>query len=230
MKRETARLKDKLPLKGRFTVYVTRGMPRLIPGTRIETVPGPFGPVQAPKNLYRSCAIDLSQVRLISKQEINNIIVDLGKDEVIQSLTTGFVHPIVRMAIGDRGTIPSDQTVPKVPTADKTTLYNEVYRDDVDATVLNIGTPTAHEAQFIKAFSSLVIPLTSFSNQANPIVNEVGLVTANLNLTPLPRSAIAAPATPLADEVLFAMRTFNSVPFQAANEIAVTVRYTIFIE
>jgi len=205
-------------------------MPALKLGAPILTMPGPYGLIDAPPRLFKSCELDFSSAPLLSSEHVNNIIVNIGKDQVIQSLTTGFVQPIVRMAVGDQGTIPSDQTVPKIPTATQTTLFHEVYRADVDATVLNIGTPTVHQVQFTKAFSSLVIPLTSFANQANPLINEVGLITANLNLTPLPRAPVAAPAAPLADEMLFATRTFNSVPFLAANQIAVTVRYTIFIE
>jgi hypothetical protein len=222
MKRAARELKDKLSPKGRVEIFISRGMPALKLGF----------PVGDPCNkVFESCAIDFSGVMMVRRPEILNIIVNQGKDQVITNLTpTGVVYPIVRMSIGDRGTIPSDQTVPKVPVATATTLYDEVYRDDIDATVLNVGTPTVHQVQFVKAFSSLVIPLTSFSNQANPIVNEVGLITANLNITPLPRAPVAAPATPPSDEKLFATRTFNSVPFLAANQIAVTVRYTIFIE
>jgi hypothetical protein len=47
---------------------------------------------------------------------------------------------------------------------------------------------------------------------------------------PLPRPPVAAPNTPDADESMFSIRTFKSVPFEAANEIAVTIRYTIYIE
>jgi hypothetical protein len=160
-----------------------------------------------------------------------NIILNVGKDRIIESLTTGFVRTIARMAIGDRGTIPSDPTVPKVPTSDMTALYNEVYRDDIDTTVLNIGLPTTHEVKFTKVFSSLDVPITSFSNQANPVVNEVALVMADLfGGNPLPRPPVAAPDAPDVDEELFSIRTFKSVPFEAANEIAITVRYTIFIE
>ena len=74
-------------------------------------------------------------------------------------------------------------------------------------------------------------PITAFSNQANPIVNEVGLVMADLfGGNPLPRAPVAAPDPPDADEEVFSIRTFKSVPFEAANEIAITIRYTIFIE
>jgi len=105
-----------------------------------------------------------------------------------------------------------------------------VYRADIDAVVLNVGTPTVHEALFVKTFSAVDVPITSFSNQAVPVINEVGLITADLISLPLPRPPVAAPAAPPADEKLFSIRTFKSVPFESANQIAVTIRYTVFVE
>lgn len=222
MRREQAVFRDELKPKGRVEIFSSRGVPRLVPGKLLSNRCG--------VKVYDSCDIRFDEGKLLGKQDLMNIVVNVGKDKVIQSLATGFVNPIVRMVIGDRGTIPSDPSEPKVPDATMTGLYNEVFRDDVEATVINVGTPTVHQIQFIKSFSSLVIPITSFSNQALPVVNEVGIITADLTVSPLPRPPVAAPATPDADEALFAIRTFKSVPFEAANEIAVTIRYTIFIE
>lgn len=218
-------MKESLGLKGKLDIFVTKGAkPSIINGPELPTRAG------YPR-VYKSAKIDFSQTKIIDEQHIHNIILNLGKDRVIETLTTGFINVIARMAIGDRGTIPSDQTVPKVPTADQTTLFNEVYRDDVDTTTLDVGTPTVHEVTFIKTFSALEVPITAFSNQANPLVNEVALVMADLlGGAPLPRPPVASPDTPDADEELFSTRTFKSVPFEAANEITVTIRYTIFIE
>ena len=218
-------LKDQLKPEGRVELFVTKGArPEL---TLLDPLPSSPG---FPK-VYRDHHLDFSRCNVIASQDIKNILVNIGKDQVINSLTTGFVHPIARMAIGDRGAIPSDSTVPKVPVATYDALYNEIYRDDLDATVLNIGTPAAHQVKFIKTFSALLIPITSFSNQANPVVNEVGLITADLlSGNPLPRASVSSPATPDADEKLFSIRTFKSVPFQAADEISITIRYTVFIE
>lgn len=233
-------LRDKLPgLKGKVELFVTEGAPKLVNGNWINTPEAleKTSPYLAklmregrlPKQ-YDSCVIDFSKTKELQKAQVYNIILDQGKDKVITSLATGFINVICRMAVGDRGTLPSDQTVPKVPTSDMTALYNEVYRSDVDSTVLDVG-GLVHEIKFVKTFSATVVPITSFSNQANPIVNEVGLVTADLlSGNPLPRPDVAAPAASDADEKIFSIRTFKSVPFQAANEIAVTIRYTIFIE
>ena len=181
--------------------------------------------------VYDSAEIVYNEEDLISREEIKNIVLNAGKDRTISSLGSGFIKTVCRMAIGDRGTIPSDPTVPKVPVDTFTALYNEVFRSDVDVTTLNIGTPTTHEIKFIKTFSAIDIPLTAFSNQAKPTVNEVAIVMADLLAgTPLPRADVAAPGANLPDEELFAMRTFKSVPFDAANDLSITIRYTIFIE
>jgi len=216
-------IKEALIPKGKVEIFVSKKRPKIILGPKIAKI--------THQNIYEYAELDFSESGLISKQELMNIVVNQGKDRVINSLTTGFIRTVARMSVGDRGTIPSDSTVPKVPTADQTEIFNEVYRDDLDVTTLDIGTPTVHEVKFIKTFSALDVPITSFSNQANPVINEVGLIMADLlGGAPLPRPPVASPALPDADEELFATRTFKSVPFEAANEIEITIRYTIFIE
>lgn len=216
-------VKEKIKPRGRVEVFVTKGKPKIIPGELISNLRG--------HKVYRSAEIDFSNTKVISKEVVENIIVNAGKDMMIEGLTTGFGKVVARMAIGDRGTIPSDSTIPKVPLATMDALYNEVYRDDLDTTVLDIGTPTTHEAKFIKTFSALDINISAFSNQSNPVVNEVGLIMADLLAgNPLPRPPVEAPNSPDADEELYAIRTFKSVPFEAANEISITFRYTVFIE
>lgn len=216
-------LKDKFKITGKVELFATKGKPTVTPGKLISNING--------LKVYDSATIDFSRVDLLEQKTLMNIVLNQGKDRVIESLTTGFIRVIARMAIGDRGTIPSDSTVPKVPVATQAGLFNEVYRKDVDVTTLNIGTPTVHEVKFITTFSALDIPVASFSNQANPAVNEVGLVMADLlSGNPLPRAPVASPGIPDTDEQVFSIRTFKSVPFEAANEISVTIRYTIFIE
>lgn len=216
-------VREALMPKGKVEIFVTKGRPQVRPGNLLYDVQG--------HKVYDSAEIDFSNVQILQKEEFMNIIVNQGKDRIINSLTTGFIRTVARMAIGDRGTIPSDSTIPKVPTSDRTDLFNEIYRDDIDATVLNIGTPGTHEVRFIKTFSAIDVPIASFSNQNNPVVNEVGLIMVDLLAgNPLPRAPVAYPNPSDADEELFAMRAFKSVPFEAANEIEITIRYTIFIE
>lgn len=218
------RLKDNIAAKGRLELFVTKGdLPKVTPVRLLSRFRG--------HEIYQDAILDFSETNVIERQFLENIIVNTGKDAVIRALTTGFVKTIARLAIGDRGTIPSDSTVPKVPTPDMSALYNEVYRSDIDVTTLNIGTPTIHEVKFIKTFSALTVPITAFSNQANPAINEVGLILCDLlGGDPLPRADVYSPNPNLADEELFSIRCFKSVPFEAANEIAVTIRYTIYIE
>ena len=224
-------IREGLAPKGRVEIFQTRGKPTLRYGEVISRK-APAGFEGRIPLIHKSCDIDFSNCEIIHKEDIRNIIVNGGKDKIIEAITTGFVNQVARMAAGDRGTIPSDPTQPKIPTEDQTALFNEVFRSDIDATVLDVGiTPGVHEVKFIKTFSAIVIPITSFSNQASPVLNEVGLIMADLfGGAPLPRADVEAPNTPDADESLFSIRTFKSVPFEAANEISVTIRYTIFIE
>ena len=217
------KIRDDLKPQGYVELFVTKGKPKVIPGELLYGVNG--------HKVFKSSEIDFSGTHLLDKQEFKNVIFNQGKDRVIESLTTGFIRVIARMAIGDRGTLPSDSTVPKTPGPERTGLYNEIYRDDVDTTTLNIGGPTTHEVKFIKIFSSLDVPITAFSNQANPVVNEAALIMCDLlSGNPLPRPPVAYPGTSDADEMPFSMRAFKSIPFEAANEISITIRYTIFIE
>lgn len=217
-------LKDRLHPQGLVEIFVTKGKPKIHKFGKLASLPG-FPEV------YSDHRIEFTQTEILDKMEIKNIILNTGKDAVITSLTRGYILSCARLCMGDRGTIPSDSTVPKVPVATMTALYNEVYRADAEAVILNVGTPTVHEVKFIKTFAAVDIPITAFSNQAKPVVNEIGLVMINPALPPpLPRPPVASPDTPPADEVLFAMRTHKSVPFEAANDVAVTYRYTIFIE
>ena len=89
----------------------------------------------------------------------------------------------------------------------------------------------ANEAKFIATFNATDVALTAFSNPSQPRINEVGLViidpTAPSGIT---RTPVTAPTTPPSDEVLMSIRAFKSVPFEIANDVSVTIRYTIFME
>lgn len=166
---------------------------------------------------------------LIAEVKKDNIILNQGKAEVIKALAYGNTRILARMAIGDRGTIPSDSQVPKVPTPDRTSLYHEVYRQDIQTMVVTTEGST-NEILSVGTFDAVDIPLSSFLDQTRPMVNEVGLVMCDINLgRPLPRPAVASPDTPDADEALFNLLTFNSVPFKAEEEVGVTVRYKIYV-
>lgn len=231
--------KDSLGPQGRVEIFVTKGRPKLRLMGYIEN--GDKSP------FYSDHRLDFTHCQIIDKIDIQNIILNQGKDAIIDSLTTGTIKKLTRMAVGDRGTIPSDSTVPKVPTATMTGLYNEVYRSDAEAIIKNIGTATIHEVKLVKTFAAVDVPITAFSNQTKPVINEVGLVMINpagsAGATRLPISgpyiyptgtppeiAVSPYNYPPTDEVVFSLRTYKSVPFEAANDIAVTIRYTIYIE
>lgn len=221
------RSRDSLLTKGKVEIFTTRGRPK---GTFVGLVLDPLiNPYNLP--LCQDYTLNFDNCLLVDKQEIQNIITNIGKDTVITSLSTGSILTMARLAIGDRGSLPTDPTIPKIPTSSMDSLYNETYRADAEAIVLNVGTPDIHEIKLIKTFSAVDVPITAFSNQAKPVVNEVGAICIDPSQPPpLPRPPVAAPNSPPADEKLFAIRTYKSVPFEAANDISVTIRYTIYIE
>lgn len=198
---------DFLKIKGHLDIYLFRN-----PGKCV----GDFDPAQHSDLLLRHIPID-------------NIILNLGKSEVINGLSSGTNRVLARIAMGDRGALPSDPQVPKTPDATRSGLYHEVYRQDIQTTVKTTSAET-NELLFIHTFNAVDIPITSFSDQTNPVLNEIMLVMCDLITgMPLPRPAIASPAQPPPDEASFSMVTFNTVPFKAEQETAVTVRYGIFI-
>lgn len=90
---------------------------------------------------------------------------------------------------------------------------------------------TTNQCEFISTFNASDVPITSFSNPSQPRLNEVSLVIIDPTAPDgLVRSPVFAPAPPPSDEVVLSLRTFKSVPFEAANDISVTIRYTIFTE
>lgn len=90
---------------------------------------------------------------------------------------------------------------------------------------------TINQCQCNATFDASVIPTSAFANPSNPIINEVGLVIINpVASGGISRPPVAAPNAPDSDEIVLSVRTFSSVPFQAANDITINVRYTIYTE
>jgi hypothetical protein len=171
--------------------------------------------------------------KLFYHEIIKNIILQQGDAAVIMALTTSSPAPtpriITRMAIGDQGTIPSDSTVPKVPVATLTSLYHEVYRQDIDSATPTISGPT-NECQFVTTFTSGDIALSAYSNPSQPQVNELGLIVIDPTAPAgIVRAPVTAPTAPPSDEVLFSIRTFKTIPFDAADDVTITARYTISV-
>jgi hypothetical protein len=171
--------------------------------------------------------------KVLSYQKLENIILYQGNAEIIKALcqSSPVTYPriITRMAIGDDGTIPSDSTVPKVPVKTQSGLFHEIYRKDADAFAITTSGST-NECRFTATFDAANSPLTSFSNPSQPRVNEVGLVIIDPSAgAGLVRPPVVAPAAPAVDEVVMSVRTFKSIPFDVANDVTITIRYTVFL-
>lgn len=88
----------------------------------------------------------------------------------------------------------------------------------------------ANECKFVATFNAVDVPLTSYSNPSQPRINEVGMVILDPTYgLPGIRLPVSAPNPPPSDEVLASIRTFKSVPFEIANDVSITIRYTIFL-
>jgi hypothetical protein len=173
-------------------------------------------------------------IELLDYQDLHNIILYQGNAEVIRTLST--ISPttkpriITRMAVGDLGTIPADPTVPKVPVKTMTALYHEIYRKDCDSRTLTLSGST-NKCQFVATFAATDIVISAYSNPSQPRVNEVGLIIIDPTApSGLVRSAVTSPNVPPSDEVLLSIRTFKSIPFEIANDVSVTIRYTLYME
>ena len=103
---------------------------------------------------------------------------------------------------------------------------------DSSNTSININfSGVINECQFSATFNATDVPTTAFANPSQPRINEVGLVIVDPTAVDgLVRSPVSSPAAPPADEVLMTIRTFKSVPFEIANDVSITIRYTIFTE
>lgn len=220
------KMRDRARVHGLVDMLVLRGLPRIIHGPLIQ---------EYPARVHRWADVICDANQVIAHKRFKNIIFDQGKDRMIESLAATFTTAVVRMAIGDGGVI-TNTTTPKTPSgllasAPFGALYHEVYRGDLDTTTVNTGTPGVHSATFIKTFAAVDVPTTPFLDQVLPVINEVGLVTANiLTGAPLPRTPVSPPTAPDGDEQVYSIRCFPSVPFLVANDISVTFRYTITIE
>jgi len=89
----------------------------------------------------------------------------------------------------------------------------------------------ANQAQFTAQFNAVDIAITAYTNPSAPVINEVGLVLINPAApSGIVRSPVTAPTTPPSDEVVMSIRTFPSIPFTIANDVSVTIRYTVYME
>lgn len=158
-----------------------------------------------------------------------NFIVDLGKQRAMEILA-GLVDTwpqsrrIFRLALGDQGCVPGQPFIPKTPDGSWpafTTLFHEVGRQDITS----ITEPAPKQAQFLtSALSSNYTP-GNFSSSPR-VINEAGLIT-NRGVPIV--GVTQPPATIPADEDLFSIRTFKSVPFDPADSVTIQLLWNVFV-
>jgi len=165
---------------------------------------------------------------LIDEFTAENIVLYQGKASII----TGLVNPtaviIGRMAIGDRGTVPSDPTVPRTVAPSATRLFHEVYRQNIQTAIITT-IDADNSATFTTIFRAVDIPITSYLDQTKPVINEVALVLVDTLMPPAVRPPVAAPDPQFPGEQLFAIRTFRTIPFEAASDTTISLKYSIMI-
>lgn len=163
-----------------------------------------------------------------------NFIVDVGitgvRNILIGAAGGGFTGSIFRMAVGDGGTPPAELFNPKLPDATwpaRTGLFHEVIRQDISV----FTTPTAASMRFVGSFNSIDVDPTSFSLAAK-VINEASLILGDgvLTVGGDKTQINKVPAdTADADEVMLSQRTFKSASFDPAEDVTITITWTITI-
>lgn len=163
-----------------------------------------------------------------------NFIVDLGlttvKNMLLGVAGGGISASVFRMAIGDGGVPAGELFNPKQPDATwpaRTGLFHEVLRQDIAAW----SSPTSNSARFVGSFSSVDVDASSFS-LAELVINEAALIIGDGTLTvggDKKQINKTPPDTVDADEKLLAMRTFKSTPFDPAEDVTITVEWTLTV-
>jgi hypothetical protein len=138
----------------------------------------------------------------------------------------GFYGSIFRMAIGDGGTPPAELFNPKLPDATwpaRTTLYHEVLRQDISV----FSTPTTSSMRFVGSFNSVGILNGSYS-LADKVINEAALIIGDGVLT-VGGDPKQAGVGIDGDEVMMSTRTFKSTSFDNAEDVTITITWTITV-
>jgi len=157
-----------------------------------------------------------------------NVVLYQGKAGIIKGLVNPTAITISRMALGDSGTIPSDASVPRTVHPSATELFHEVFRQNIQTTTTTT-VDADNSATFITIFRAVDIPITSYLDQLKPVISEVALVLVDTLLPPAVRPPVAAPDPQFPGELLFSIRTFKAIPFEAASDTTISIKYTIMI-
>jgi hypothetical protein len=166
--------------------------------------------------------------------DAKNFIVNSGitaiRDVLIGVNGGGFAGSIFRMAVGDGGTPPEELFNPKIPDATwpaRTTLFHEVIRQDISV----FETPQTNSMRFVASFNSVDVDLTSYS-LAELVVNEAALIIGDgiLTVGDDKKQVNKAPPDSIdADEKMVSMRTFKSASFDPAEDVTITITWTITV-
>ncbi len=131
-----------------------------------------------------------------------NIIVTLGRKRVAELLTGISTDFVDQVAIGDGGAPQSDLLIPIVPVLANTVLAHELERTTIVNAVVAGQTLT-----FTATFLTASLTPLDFIDPANEVINEAGLFCK--------------------DNVLFARKTFPSIPFSPADRVGVIAEWSV---
>ncbi|MBW2691027.1 MAG: hypothetical protein JRE57_00155 [Deltaproteobacteria bacterium] len=163
-----------------------------------------------------------------------NFIVDVGvtaiRDALIGVNGGGFLGSIFRMAVGDGGVPPGELFNPKLPDATwpaRTQIFHEMLRQDISV----FETPTTASMRFVTSFNSLDLLTHEASySLSDRVVNEAALIIGNGTLTVGDDKKFLNDGDSAdADEVMVSMRTFKSASFDAAEDVTISVSWTLTI-
>lgn len=133
-----------------------------------------------------------------------NIITSVGRTrvaELLAGLSTSFVN---QMALGDGGAPQSDLLTPIVPVLSDTALTHEL--TPTRTTTVN-PLVSVQTLKFTSTFLTASLTDPDFISPANKVVNESGLFAQ--------------------DGILFARKTFPSIPFAPADRVGVIAEWEI---
>ena len=165
-----------------------------------------------------------------------NFIVDVGvtaiRDLLIGVNGGGFAGSIHRMAVGDGGVPAGELFNPILPDATwpaRTGLYHEIIRQDISI----FDTPTVNSMRFVGSFNSVDVNTSSYS-LADRVINEACLIIGDGALTiggdkKQINNTDTGPDVVDADEIMVSTRTFNSSSFDAAEDVTITITWTLTV-
>ena len=165
-----------------------------------------------------------------SKNFIVNVGITAIRNVLIGPNGGGFTGSIFRMAVGDGGTPPAELFNPKLPDATwpaRTALYHEVLRQDISV----FTTPTTASMRFVGSFNSVGMDPTSYSIAAK-VINEASLIIGDGILTgggDKKQINKVPPDVADPDEIMVSTRTFKSTSFDDAEDVTVTVTWTLTV-